>query len=251
MLKVHRKRYYFAFGSNMLIEQMAERCPTSLFEGTAILHGHRWHINTRGVANVVRSREGHWVEGLVFSVYPKDVETLDRKEGVRRGLYEKFECPVYLDKIFSGGMEIAQLSLALQAGDNVFSRLRGGIADGLFEPRNKKILALVYISPDQNTGQIREEYARRMSRAARDAWTVGVSAAYIARYLRPAIEGTSMTMEPIAKRHSLGQNERVYGRGPGVYLFRRARSEPTFRERTRQFKYRWIQPAVERIGAAR
>ncbi len=44
---------YFAYGDNLHISQLAERCPSSIFIGKAVLDGFKWHINERGVANVV------------------------------------------------------------------------------------------------------------------------------------------------------------------------------------------------------
>ncbi len=81
-------KYYFAYGSNIHLSQMARRCPSSTFIGKAILPGFRWQINTRGVANVVESSD-HVVEGLLYDVSCQDERVLDRSEGVSKGFYQK------------------------------------------------------------------------------------------------------------------------------------------------------------------
>jgi hypothetical protein len=100
-------QYYFAFGSNMSLTQMAERCPGSTFIGKATLRGYRWQINQRHVANIVRVTEdfssvpagqADVVEGLVFSITDKDRRTLDRKEGIKLGVYERVVLDVLLER---------------------------------------------------------------------------------------------------------------------------------------------------------
>jgi hypothetical protein len=105
--KMFHRQYYFAFGSNMSLTQMAERCPGSTFIGKATLRGYRWQINQRHVANIVRVTEdfssvpagqADVVEGLVFSITDKDRRTLDRKEGIKLGVYERVVLDVLLER---------------------------------------------------------------------------------------------------------------------------------------------------------
>lgn len=110
-------RLYFAYGSNLSPEQMARRCPDSIFLGKATLPGYRWQVNERGVPNVVRAPapapreerkgrrgrrrdrgdgdgdgdEGAVVEGLIYAISPDDEHKLDQYEGVARERYEKHE----------------------------------------------------------------------------------------------------------------------------------------------------------------
>ncbi|GAM41113.1 hypothetical protein TCE0_041r13990 [Talaromyces pinophilus] len=102
-----QRQYYFAFGSNMHLTQMAERCPGSTFIGKATLRGYRWQINQRHVANIVKVAEDFSgipaeqvdvVEGLVFSITDKDRRILDRKEGIKLGVYERVELNVLLER---------------------------------------------------------------------------------------------------------------------------------------------------------
>ncbi|KAK6071363.1 AIG2 family protein [Seiridium cupressi] len=76
---------YFAYGSNMHLQQMAARCPESSLFGIGVLPNYRWQTNTRGGGNVVESSQGDAVEGIVFEVSPSDVETLRHHEGVEQG----------------------------------------------------------------------------------------------------------------------------------------------------------------------
>lgn len=86
---------------------MAERCPGSTFIGKATLRGYRWQINQRHVANIVRVTEdfssvpagqADLVEGLVYSITDKDRRTLDRKEGIKLGAYERVVLAVLLER---------------------------------------------------------------------------------------------------------------------------------------------------------
>ena len=82
---------YFGYGSNLWLEQMRTRCPTSKYLGVARLDGYKWIINDRGYANVMQvvdeemdgsSKFDNVVYGLVYSLKEKDERRLDRNEGV-------------------------------------------------------------------------------------------------------------------------------------------------------------------------
>lgn len=79
---------YFAYGSNMDAEQMHERCPGATMVGRAALGGHRFLINSRGVATVAPVPYGE-VWGVLWNVTEENLESLDRYEGVRAGLYSR------------------------------------------------------------------------------------------------------------------------------------------------------------------
>ena len=79
---------YFAFGSNMVTAQMAERCPGAEFLGTAVLPEHRFRIGRRGYGTVV-PETGAAVYGILWGLREEDEAALDVYEGVRHGLYEK------------------------------------------------------------------------------------------------------------------------------------------------------------------
>lgn len=79
---------YFTYGSNMDAGQFAERCPTSVFSGRAVLSDHRWIITNRGVASVTPS-PGQAVHGVLARLTAADEQTLDRCEGVASGCYRR------------------------------------------------------------------------------------------------------------------------------------------------------------------
>jgi hypothetical protein len=127
-----KKRCYFAYGSNMDVEQMRVRCPGSQILGTARLDGYRFRINRRGVATVV-AEEGAVAWGVVWDLTREDERTLDGYEGVPSGLYSKEEV-----RIDAQGCR--------------------GVADGS--------RALTYIAADPRPGVARAGYLERIIEAA-------------------------------------------------------------------------------------
>src|SRR6201999_220578 len=72
---------YFAYGSNLCVEQMARRCPHATNPRPAMLADHAWLINQRGVATVEKFA-GTQVHGVLWDVSDHDLATLDSAEGV-------------------------------------------------------------------------------------------------------------------------------------------------------------------------
>lgn len=79
------KRLYIAYGSNLNLAQMAQRCPTAKVVGTAILQN--WCLLFCNVATIERHHGSH-VPVLVWELLPADEAALDRYEGWPR-LYHK------------------------------------------------------------------------------------------------------------------------------------------------------------------
>ena len=79
---------YFAYGSNMDVQQMAERCPDATVIGVAKLPGHEFLINTHGVATVIPAKR-RAVHGVLWEISKRDESSLDRYEGVASGFYRK------------------------------------------------------------------------------------------------------------------------------------------------------------------
>ena len=79
---------YFAYGSNMDVQQMAVRCPDATVVGIAQLPGHKFLINTHGVATVIPAKKQD-AHGVLWEVSKRDEASLDRYEGVKSGLYRK------------------------------------------------------------------------------------------------------------------------------------------------------------------
>lgn len=76
-----RGYWYFAFGSNLDVDQMASRCPDALQVGAATLPDHR--LVFRSVADV-EPADGQEVPGGLWWISERDLAALDRYEGFPR-----------------------------------------------------------------------------------------------------------------------------------------------------------------------
>lgn len=76
-----RRHPYFAYGSNLCVQQMATRCPDASHPRPAMLSDHDWLINQRGVATV-QPLAGSQVHGVLWQVSDRDLAALDSAEGV-------------------------------------------------------------------------------------------------------------------------------------------------------------------------
>lgn len=87
---------YFAYGSNMHLQQIAKRCPDCTLYATGILQKYRWQINSRGGANVVEGNQEDFVEGIIFTLSSSDIRALRGYEGVTQHFYaeERLEIEV-------------------------------------------------------------------------------------------------------------------------------------------------------------
>ena len=79
---------YFAYGSNMDLVQMGDRCPAAVTVSRAELPAYRFIINSRGVATVAPDTTST-VQGLLWKISKKDERSLSRYEGVKQGIYKK------------------------------------------------------------------------------------------------------------------------------------------------------------------
>jgi len=141
--------YYFAYGSNLWLNQMARRCPDSSFVGVAVLKDWKWFISTRGYANVIHS-PGDAVYGMLYTLTPADEENLDGYEGTP---------------------------------DPYVKQMHEVEMDG------QTIKSLVYVDIMRvHEGKIKEEYIIRMGNAILDALDKGIPEWYMEKYLRPFVE---------------------------------------------------------------
>lgn len=85
-------RLYFAYGSNLHMAQMGERCPYAAPVGRARLEGYR--LEFRGVLTIVEDPKGV-VEGAVWKTTPFDERRLDQYEGFP-SMYRKEDITVKL-----------------------------------------------------------------------------------------------------------------------------------------------------------
>lgn len=81
------ERLYFAYGSNINLDQMAFRCPDAEVVGPVTLEGYRLAFRGSGVATILPCEERK-VEGLLWKLTPECELSLDRYEGYPH-LYHK------------------------------------------------------------------------------------------------------------------------------------------------------------------
>ena len=81
------KSLYFAYGSNINLDQMQYRCPDATVYGQAVLDNYDLRFRGSGVATV-EPKEGACVYGLLWELTDKCEASLDRYEGYPR-LYIK------------------------------------------------------------------------------------------------------------------------------------------------------------------
>ena len=124
---------HFAYRSNMDPERMHQRCPDAAGPQVAALADFRFAISARGIANILPF-DGTQVYGVLWTVSERDLENLDRLEGIADGITRR-------------------QSLAVQAASG------------------ERVDAVVYLAPDVATGPPKEGYlgagpARRPNRQA-------------------------------------------------------------------------------------
>ena len=74
------ERLYFAYGSNINLDQMAYRCPGATPLMPVVLNGYELTYRGGGVANVI-PKENSTVLGLMWQLTPECEKSLDRYEG--------------------------------------------------------------------------------------------------------------------------------------------------------------------------
>lgn len=156
------QKLYFAYGSNLWLQQMDRRCPTSTYKGLARLFDWRWIINTRGYANVIPSH-GDEVWGMLYALPPPDEAKLDINEGVPFS-YQKKELSV--ETWFEDA-----------AGKNVDISRPG-----------KWETVLCYVDVSRvDEAKPKDEYVHRVNMGIRDARRLGMPDAFVHKFLRPFI----------------------------------------------------------------
>ena len=88
------KKRYFAYGSNMSEEQMAEpdRAPDAQKVEAVELPDHEFFIDARSVASI-REKQSMKVIGIIYLISKEDEERLDKKEGFPK-YYIKKDLPI-------------------------------------------------------------------------------------------------------------------------------------------------------------
>jgi gamma-glutamylcyclotransferase (GGCT)/AIG2-like uncharacterized protein YtfP len=195
-------KYYFAYGSNMSLKQMAERCPSSLFMGKGRIDGYRWQINERGVANIVESGRD-FVEGLVYQIDAEDKRQLDLSEGVARGFYNDEHLHTQFLPLPNRGIKTFHVAKELEMDDQPPSRYPT-------QESSEMVEALVYVSFEyKDDGSIRSEYIARMEKAITDGRKMGLSDRYLNHIDRTIHQEVPPRQNNDAFRTSYGLYERM------------------------------------------
>jgi gamma-glutamylcyclotransferase (GGCT)/AIG2-like uncharacterized protein YtfP len=84
---------YFAYGSNMNLEQMALRCPGARMVGLVRKTGWRYLINQRGYVTSIDDPDAETL-GCLWELSEEHWAALDRYEGVSGGFYRRVDCEV-------------------------------------------------------------------------------------------------------------------------------------------------------------
>jgi len=95
--KAAKMPLYFAYGSNMDVAGMAERCPRARPLGVARLARHRLAVMREGWLTAVRDSRGE-VHGVLWEASFADMQALDRYEGLADGHYAKVVQPVISER---------------------------------------------------------------------------------------------------------------------------------------------------------
>ena len=100
---------YFAYGSNINLEQMEHRCPDALLVGPVTLQNYELQFRGSGFATVAPKKDCV-VHGLLWKLTPSCEQSLDRYEGYPRHyikeavtLEEAWNRTV--DEVFSGKLD--------------------------------------------------------------------------------------------------------------------------------------------------
>ena len=93
------KRIYIAYGSNMHLEQMKNRCPDCKLLGVSEVEGYglEFHGSNGGAVATIVPREDSKVPVVLWEISERDERNLDRYEGFPR-LYFKKDFRVYRGK---------------------------------------------------------------------------------------------------------------------------------------------------------
>ena len=81
------EKLYFAYGSNINLEQMDYRCPDATVVGPVVLENYELLFRRGGFATIA-PKEGGRVHGLLWSITPECERSLDYYEGYPR-FYDK------------------------------------------------------------------------------------------------------------------------------------------------------------------
>ncbi|BAF60376.1 histone acetyltransferase HPA2 and related acetyltransferases [Pelotomaculum thermopropionicum SI] len=128
---------YFAYGSNLNIEQMKARCPGSKPVAVAVVPNYRLtfkgsHRRGYGVADIEQAKTGGYqVFGALYRITAEDLITLDRYEGYPR-MYDRYYIPVVLEdgtEVLAFAYQMAPHYVEAAPGEHYFEIIRQGYED--------------------------------------------------------------------------------------------------------------------------
>jgi len=95
--------FYFAYGSNMNLDQMRERKVSYQNPRKAFLMNYKLgftktseRYNNIGVADIIESK-GNFVEGVLYEVTEEGMANLDKFEGIEQNVYKRVKVVVQLE----------------------------------------------------------------------------------------------------------------------------------------------------------
>lgn len=95
-------KLYVAYGSNLNMEQMKDRCPGAQFVGTGVVENHELQFkgSLYNAHATIAPKEGSSVPVGIWTIQKRDESNLDGYEGYRPkggGYYDKEQIPVKMD----------------------------------------------------------------------------------------------------------------------------------------------------------
>ena len=109
------KTVYFAYGSNMNLDQMRYRCSGAIYDGKAKLKNWKYFINKDGYASIRQSKHDY-VLGCLWHLNEPDWLNLDKYEAVEEGYYYKREISVFAEDSRSKISAIVYISTNCEMG---------------------------------------------------------------------------------------------------------------------------------------
>lgn len=87
---------YMAYGSNLDVTQIQDRCPNARYIGKSSLAGYKLVFNRH--ATIVKSK-GSVVPIVVFDLTDEDIVKMDMYEGVHSNTYKKHYLPIIIEDL--------------------------------------------------------------------------------------------------------------------------------------------------------
>ena len=130
--------HYFAYGSNLNLNQMQRRCPDSRPVSRTVLSGYRLMFPRpdrlwRGGVASIEPDASAYVEGVLYELSDTDIRSLDRYEGIAEGDYTRTHVSV---AVSDGRLVQALTYIATPVTGGPFTpspRYLGTIVEGAFQ----------------------------------------------------------------------------------------------------------------------